>query len=167
MRPATALLLCVAALLLCVAADAFTRPQGRRAPVVRRAAVDLSTLPSYALAESGALPSYALAESGAGANDPFLLTLAGLSIGLFVFVVGAAGYMTYQEQSSKKNMEAEDNGTKPKLLTMAELEAQGIADPDELVKAADMPTATNRNERRQNRKMVKKKIKPEQDRARF
>ena len=156
MRPATALLLCVAALLLCVAADAFTRPQGRRAPVVRRAAVDLSTLPSYALAESGA-----------GANDPFLLTLAGLSIGLFVFVVGAAGYMTYQEQSSKKNMEAEDNGTKPKLLTMAELEAQGVADPDELVKAADMPTATNRNERRQNRKMVKKKIKPEQDRARF
>lgn len=152
MRPATALL-------LCVAADAFTRPQVRRAPVVRhrvRVRVDLSTLPSYALAESGA-----------GANDPFLLTLAGLSIGLFVFVVGAAGYMTYQEQSSKKNMEAEDNGTKPKLLTMAELEAQGVADPDELVKAADMPTATNRNERRQNRKIVKKKIKPEQDRARF
>ena len=52
-----------------------------------------------------ALPVYALAETGAGADDPFLLSLAGASIGLFIFVVGGAAYLTFQEQQSKKSIE--------------------------------------------------------------
>ena len=36
-----------------------------------------------------------------------------------------------------------------------------------LMNAADMPAATNRNERRQNKKLLKKRVEPQQDRARF
>ena len=38
---------------------------------------------------------------------------------------------------------------------------------DALMNAADMPAATNRNERRQNKKLLKKRVEPQQDRARF
>ena len=148
MRPATVLGLCLAT------AHAFTRPQTRRAPTVRRQAVDLK-----------AVPVYALAETGAGADDPFLLSLAGASIGLFIFVVGGAAYLTFQEQQSKKSIEEED--TKPRLPTLAELEAEGVRDEAALMNAADMPAATNRNERRQNKKLLKKRVEPQQDRARF
>jgi len=112
-----------------------------------------------------ALPVYALAETGAGADDPFLLSLAGASIGLFIFVVGGAAYLTFQEQQSKKSIEEED--TKPRLPTLAELEAEGVRDEAALMNAADMPAATNRNERRQNKKLLKKRVEPQQDRARF
>ena len=148
MRPATVLGLCLAT------AHAFTRPQTRRAPTVRRHAVDIN-----------ALPFYTVAETGAGADDPFLLSLAGASIGLFIFVVGGAAYLTFQEQQSKKSIEEED--TKPRLPTLAELEAEGVRDEAALMNAADMPAATNRNERRQNKKLLKKRVEPQQDRARF
>ena len=148
MKPATTVLCCLAT------AHAFTRPNLRRAPTVRRRAVDIN-----------ALPFYTVAETGAGADDPFLLSLAGASIGLFIFVVGGAAYLTFQEQQSKKSIEEED--TKPRLPTLAELEAQGVTDDVELMNAADMPAATNRNERRQNKKLLKKRVEPQQDRARF
>ena len=148
MRPATVLCLCLAT------ARAFTRPHLRRAPTVRRQAVDVN-----------ALPFYTVAETGAGADDPFLLSLAGASIGLFIFVVGGAAYLTFQEQQSKKSIEEED--TKPRLPTLAELEAEGVRDEAALMNAADMPAATNRNERRQNKKLLKKRVEPQQDRARF
>ena len=109
MKPAT-VLCCLAT------AHAFTRPQTRRAPTVRRQAVDVN-----------ALPFYTVAETGAGADDPFLLSLAGASIGLFIFVVGGAAYLTFQEQQSKKSIEEED--TKPRLPTLAELEAEGVRRP--------------------------------------
>jgi hypothetical protein len=121
---------------------------------VRRQAVDIN-----------ALPLYTVAETGAGADDPFLLSLAGASIGLFAFVVVGAAYLTFQEQQSKKSIEEED--TKPRLPTLAELEAEGVRDEDALMNAADMPAATNRNERRQNKKLLKKRVEPQQDRARF
>ena len=105
----------------------------------------------------------AVAETGAGADDPFC-SLAGASIGLFIFVVGGAAYLTFQEQQSKKSIEEED--TKPRLPTLAELEAEGVRDEDALMNAADMPAATNRNERRQNKKLLKKRVEPQQDRAR-
>ena len=136
MKPATTVLCCLAT------AHAFTRPQTRRAPTVRRQAVDIN-----------ALPLYTVAETGAGADDPFLLSLAGASIGLFAFVVVGAAYLTFQEQQSKKSIEEED--TKPRLPTLAELEAEGVRDEDALMNAADMPAATNRNERRQNKKLLK------------
>ena len=149
MKLATTVLCCLAT------AHAFTRPQTlRRAPTVRRQAVDIN-----------ALPFYTVAETGAGADDPFLLSLAGASIGLFIFVVGGAAYLTFQEQQSKKSIEEED--TKPRLPTLAELEAEGVRDEDALMNAADMPAATNRNERRQNKKLLKKRAEPQQDRARF
>ena len=148
MKPATTVLCCLAT------AHAFTRPQTRRAPTVRRQAVDIN-----------ALPLYTVAETGAGADDPFLLSLAGASIGLFAFVVVGAAYLTFQEQQSKKSIEEED--TKPRLPTLAELEAEGVCDEDALMNAADMPAATNRNERRQNKKLLKKRVEPQQDRARF
>ena len=148
MKIATTVLCCLATV------HAFTRPQTRRAPTVRRQAVDVR-----------ALPFFAVAETGAGADDPFLLSLAGASIGLFIFVVGGAAYLTFQEQQSKKSIEEED--TKPRLPTLAELEAEGVRDEDALMNAADMPAATNRNERRQNKKLLKKRVEPQQDRARF
>ena len=145
----------ITAAVYCLAtAHAFTRPHTRRAPTVRRQAVDVR-----------ALPFYTVAETGAGADDPFLLSLAGASIGLFIFVVGGAAYLTFQEQQSKKSIEEED--TKPRLPTLAELEAEGVRDEDALMNAADMPAATNRNERRQNKKLLKKRVEPQQDRARF
>ena len=101
-----------------------------------------------------------MAETGAGADDPFLLSLAGASIGLFIFVVGGAAYLTFQEQQSKKSIEEED--TKPRLPTLAELEAEGVRDEAALMNAADMPAATNRNERRQNKKLLKKRVEPQQ-----
>ena len=148
MKPATAVLCWLAT------AHAFTRPQTRRAPTVRRQAVDIN-----------ALPFFTVAETGAGADDPFLLSLAGASIGLFASVVVGAAYLTFQEQQSKKSIEEED--TKPRLPTLAELEAEGVRDEDALMNAADMPAATNRNERRQNKKLLKKRVEPQQDRARF
>ena len=43
----------------------------------------------------------------------------------------------------------------------------GVRDEAALMNAADMPAATNRNERRQNKKLLKKRVEPQQDRARF
>ena len=50
------------------------------------------------------------------------VSLAGASIGLFAFVVVGAAYLTFQEQQSKKSIEEED--TKPRLPTLAELVAE-------------------------------------------
>ena len=92
----------------------------------------------------------AVAETGA-ANDPFLIGLALASSALFVFVLGSVIFLTAKEQLSKK--EINEEGTKPRLPTMAEL-----GDDDDSSMAAPTPVGgnVNRRARRENAKLMKK-----------
>mmetsp|Transcript_24488 Transcript_24488/g.73492 ORF Transcript_24488/g.73492 Transcript_24488/m.73492 type:complete len:155 (+) Transcript_24488:1103-1567(+) len=141
----SAILACAAIASGLLAPVAQRRPPLKRAPLVRSTPFHLQDLPTLALAESGS-----------ASDDPFLIGLAGVSIVLFLFVVGSAGFLTIKEQQTKKDIDAFPDG-KPRLPTLAELDemdgrvAIGGGGPE-----GEEPAAVNRMDRRQQKKYKKK-----------
>ena len=132
----------------CASALQMSPARTRRLAGVRPATTTLAA--SASASDVFGSSTLAVAETGA-ANDPFLIGLALASSALFVFVLGSVIFLTAKEQLSKK--EINEEGTKPRLPTMAEL-----GDDDDSSMAAPTPVGgnVNRRARRENAKLMKK-----------